>query len=104
MDLLTWPDNDNRNGLPGILSINNMTLSEFQDAILRTVRMIRQEPELKVFDNYYKYDIINAIISRMQNNRNLKSEWYIYLTGIMERLWDDNERVINYNDLKRLLG
>jgi len=86
--MLTWPDYKNR-CLPGIMEINKGDLRNLNDVILQTVNMIR-----KVNGKYWKYDINNGILSRLQNNDNLKTEFYEYLSRLRERLFSGTDEYI----------
>ena len=99
MEIIRWPDEDGI--LPGVLRINNMERSEFNKMFLKAVMKIRR-PFVSL-NYYYKKDINNEILRKLQFNENLKDELRNWVSSIEKKLFADDAIFIDYDSLESFL-
>jgi hypothetical protein len=82
-----------------VFFVNNCEKEEFEQYFLTMISKIKKSHKEK----YWKYDILNGIISRLQNNENLSQKIYLQLNKLRDLLWIDNDEYISLEEFKDMI-
>ena len=101
-----WSDNDTYIRTYKMYGVNTINELDKLDIITFILDVIEKfiTPSEKQPIKYGKYDIDNAILSRLQNNDRLNSEIYDWLTKVRDKMWYSNDRTISLDDFERVLN
>ena len=97
MDLIklfyTTPDDE-------INQLNNSSQDQIIGYILKQLDKIKKCQD----QMYWKYDIDNGILSRLQHNSNLSEHIYLKINKLRESMWLNNNQYISFEEFIPILN
>lgn len=109
MNFFHWDDEDSqtkiyKKELLGVKSLNKLDELEFKKKICDYIKYLNPI-KINGCELYFKHDINNGILTRLQMNDNLDESKYIIVNKIRDFLWLKNDfNTISFDELIEILN